>query len=93
MSPKLPVNTFQWTEDICQFNKDFVKSYNEEGDEAYFLEVYIHNFEMLRELHYGLAFVPEIINIEKVKQLVANLHNKKKYVIRIKKSKQPLNHG
>ena len=93
MSPKLPVNTFQWTEDISQFNKDFVKSYNEEGDEAYFLEVYIHNFEMLREIHYGLAFVPEIINIEKVKQLVANLHNKKKYVIRIKKSKQPLNHG
>ena len=93
MSPKLPVNTFQWTEDISQFNKDFVKSYNEEGDEAYFLEDYIHNFEMLRELHYGLAFVPEIINIEKAKQLVANLHNKKKYVIRIKKSKQPLNHG
>ena len=93
MLQKLPVNTFEWTEDISQFNKDFVKSYNEEGDEAYFLEVYIHNFEMLRELHYGLAFVPEIINIEKAKQLVANLHNKKKYVIRIKKSKQPLNHG
>ena len=67
MSQKLPVNTFEWTKDISQFNKDFVKSYNEEGDEAYFLEVYIHNFEMLHELHYDLAFVSEIIKIDKVK--------------------------
>ena len=67
MSQKLPVNTFEWTEDISQFNKDFVKSYNEEGDEAYFLEVYIHSFEMLHELHYDLAFVSEIIKIDKVK--------------------------
>ena len=67
MSQKLPVNTFEWTEDISQFNKDFVKSYNEEGDKAYFLEDYIHNFEMLHELHYDLAFVSEIIKIDKVK--------------------------
>ena len=35
MSQKLPVNNF----DTSQFNKDFIKNYNEESDERYFLEV------------------------------------------------------
>ena len=39
MSQKLSVNKFQWVEDTSQFNKDFIKSYNEESDEGYFLEV------------------------------------------------------
>ena len=36
MSQKLLVNNFEWIEDTCQFNKDFVKNYNEESDEGYF---------------------------------------------------------
>ena len=39
MSQKLPVNHFEWIEDTCQFNEDFIKIYNEENDEGYFLEV------------------------------------------------------
>ena len=39
MPKKLPVNKFERMEDTSQFNKDFIKSYNEESDEAYFLEV------------------------------------------------------
>ena len=39
MSQKLPVNGFKSVEDTSQFNKDFIKSYNEESDEGYFLEV------------------------------------------------------
>ena len=39
MSQKLPVNNFEWIEDTSQFNGDFIKSYNEESDEGYFLEV------------------------------------------------------
>ena len=39
MSQKLPVNNFEWIEETTQFNEDFIKSYNEESDEAYFVEV------------------------------------------------------
>ena len=39
MSQKLPVNVFKWVEDLSEFNEDFIKSYNEESDKAYFLEV------------------------------------------------------
>ena len=41
MLQKLPVNKFEWIEDTSQFNdfKDFIKSYNEESNEGYFLEV------------------------------------------------------
>ena len=41
MSQKLPVNNFEWMKDSSQFNEDFIKNYNEESNERYFLEVYI----------------------------------------------------
>ena len=39
MSPKLPVNNFEWIKDTCQSNEDFTKSYNEESDEGYLFKV------------------------------------------------------
>ena len=39
MSQKLLVNKFKWIEDVSQFNEDFIKKYNEESDEGYFLKV------------------------------------------------------
>ena len=30
---------FKWIKNTSQFNKDFIKNYNEDSDEAYFLEV------------------------------------------------------
>ena len=39
MLQKLPVNKFEWTEDAFQFNEDFIKNYNEESNERYFLEI------------------------------------------------------
>ena len=38
MQLKLPVNKFEWIKDTSQFNEDFIKNYNEESDEGYFLE-------------------------------------------------------
>ena len=32
MSQKLPVNNLEWTEEISQFNGNFIKNYNEESD-------------------------------------------------------------
>ena len=45
---KLPVNKFEWREEISQFNEDFIKSYNEESDEGYFLEF---DVQYLKKLH------------------------------------------
>ena len=92
MSQKLPVNNFEQINDTSQFNEDFIKNYNEESDEGYFLEVDVQYLEKLQELHNDLPFLPERLKIEKVKKLVVNLHDKTEYVIHIKNLKLSLNH-
>ena len=52
MSQKFAVNKFEWMEDTSSFNENFIKDYNEESDEGYFLEVdiqypYYTNFIMI----------------------------------------------
>ena len=47
MSQKLPVNNFEWVEDNSQSNEDFIKNYNEESDEGYFLEIDVQYPEKL----------------------------------------------
>ena len=55
-------------------SEDFIKNYNEENWKIY-------------ELHNDLPFLPERMKIEKVENLVANLHDKTEYVIHIKNLK------
>ena len=52
-----------------QFNKDFIKSYNEDINIGYFLEVDVQYPEELYELHNDLPFLPERMKIEKFKNL------------------------
>ena len=68
MSQKLPVNKFKWIEDTAQFNEDFVKNYDKECDEEYFLKEDIQYPEKLHELRNDLLFLPEACNY--------NLHDK-----------------
>ena len=84
MLQKLPVNNFEWIEDTSQFNEDFIKSYNEESDEGYFLEADIPYPEKLHEFHNDLPFLLERIKTEKAVKLVTNLHDKTEYVIYIR---------
>ena len=93
MSQKLRVSNIKWIEDIYQFNNDFVKNYNEESDEGYFLQVDVHYLKKLHEFHNDLPFLLDRMKIEKVKKLGANLHDETKYVIHIRNLKQALNHG
>ena len=39
MSKTQPVNDFKWVEHISELHENFIKIYNEEIDEKYFLEV------------------------------------------------------
>ena len=65
MSQKLPVNKFEWIEEISQFNKDFIKNYNKETDEGYFLEVDVQYPKKVHELHNDLPFLPSRKEIKK----------------------------
>ena len=73
--------------------KIFIKNYNEESDEGYFLEVDVQYPEKLHEIHNDLPFLPERMEIEKVEKLFNNLHEETEYDIHITNLKQAVNHG
>ena len=66
---KLPIDHFECTKDISQFNEDLIKNYDEEGDQRYFLEADVQYLEKLHELHNDQLFLPEKMKIEKQKPL------------------------
>ena len=39
VSQKLPVNGFEWVENLSQFKEHFIKKYDENSDKGYFFEV------------------------------------------------------
>ena len=47
MSQKLPVNNLEWIKDTSQFNEDFIKNYNKDNDEGYFLKIDVQYLEKL----------------------------------------------
>ena len=53
---KMPVNNFRWVEYVLEFNEYFIKSYNEESDEVYFLEIYVQYIENFHNLQNDLPF-------------------------------------
>ena len=93
MSIKLPINGFEWENDLSRFNKTFIKNYNENSDVGYFPEVDIEYPKQLWSLHKNLPFLPERKKLEKVEKLVCGIEDKEKYVIHIRALKQALNHG
>ena len=96
MLQKLPVNNFEWIKDTSQFNNDFIKSYNEESNKGYFLEVDVQFLDKFHNFHYNfndLPFLPERVNIEKVERLIPNLHDKTENIIHMKNLKQSLKNG
>ena len=96
MLQKLPVNNFEWIKDTSQFNNDFIKSYNEESNKGYFLEVDVQFLDKFHNFHNNfnnLPFLPERVNIEKVERLIPNLHDKTENIIHMKNLKQSLKNG
>ena len=57
MLQMFPVHDFEWIKDTSQFKEDFIKNYNEESDEGYFLEVDVQYISKLQELHNDLPFL------------------------------------
>ena len=70
------------------FNEDFIENCNEERDEGYFLEVDVQYFEKFHKIRNDLRFLPDRMNIEKVRKLVATLHGKTEDVVYIRNFEQ-----
>ena len=50
MSQNLLLGSFDWVEETSQFNKDFIKSSNDDSDVRYFLEADVQYLEKLHDL-------------------------------------------
>ena len=93
MSEKLPVDGFEWIEDISKIDEDFIKNYDENRDVGYFIKADIEYPKELHNKHSDLPFLSERMKVNQCKKLVCNLYDKKDYVDHIRLLKQDLNHG
>ena len=87
---KLSLSGFKWVEDLSKFNVDFIKSYNEQSSEGYFLEVDVQYPENLHETHNNLPFLPKIKKVDKVNKVVVNCKIKKRIYYTHKKSNRTI---
>ena len=76
MSKELPVNGFKWENDLSKFNENFIKSYNENRNVGYFLEVDIEFPKQWWSSHKDLPFLQEGRQLEKVQKLVCNIEGR-----------------
>ena len=70
MSERLLINNFKWVEETFQFNEDFIKSYNDDSDEGYFLVTDVQYLENLHNLYNDLPDLFESTKIEKIIKLI-----------------------
>ena len=71
MSQKLPVNGFKWVDER------FIKDYDKNSNNGYFLEVDVEYLKKLFKLHSDLSFLPERNKIKKCNKLACNILDKK----------------
>ena len=70
VSQKLPVNGFEWMEQLSEFDERFIKNYDENNDKAYILEVDVEYPENLFNLHCDLPFLPERKKLKHARSLL-----------------------
>ena len=78
MSEKLPVDGFEWVDDISEIDENFIKKYDEDSNVGCFIKAYIQYPNELHNTHSALLFLPEKVKVNKCKKLVCNLHDKKR---------------
>ena len=80
MSQKLPVKGFKWVKKkkLSEFNKGFIKKYDEDSSTGYFIEVDIDYPKELYNFHKDLPFLPERKKVEIVGKLICSIEDKEK---------------
>ena len=91
MIQKLPVDGFEWVEDLSIIDEDFIKNYDNDSNVGYIIEADIEYPKNLQSFHSDLPFLPERMKVNGCKKQVCNLYNKKN-VDHIRSLKQALNH-
>ena len=76
MSQTLPINGFKWEDDISRFSERFTKSYNENSNEGYFLEVDVEYSKKIFGSLKDLPFLAGRKKIEQVEKLVFSIEDK-----------------
>ena len=73
-------------------DEKFIKSYNQNSDKGYFLEVdsIPKTYLILIKIYF---FLPERKEIGKVEKLVCGIEDNEKFIVHIRALKQALNHG
>ena len=56
MSQKLPINGFEWLEELSEFDERFRKNYDENSNKGYILEVVVEYPKNVFNLHSDLPF-------------------------------------
>ena len=84
MPQPLPVDGFKFVKNVSKIDEDFIKSYDEDSDKRYILEVDVEYPKNLHDLHSDLPFLPERMKVNKSNKLVGNLYSKNNYVIHIR---------
>ena len=69
------------------------KNYEEDSNIGSFLEIDFQHPEKLHDLHNALPFLPDRTQIGMVEKFIANLYDKKVYIIHRRNLKQTLNNG
>ena len=59
MFQKLPVNGFRWKKNVSEFDENFIRSYDEDSNKRYILEVDVEYSKDLHNLHGDLPFLSE----------------------------------
>ena len=77
ISEPLPVNGFDWMEDLSKIDEDFIKNYDKDSDKGYILKVVVTYPKNLHDLHSGLPFLPERMKIDKCSKRICHFHDKK----------------
>ena len=90
MYEKLQINGFKWVgkSKLLRFNERFIKSYNENSDIGYFLEV--EDPKELFNLQKDLPFLPERKKVNECEKLICSIEDKEKYILN-KEWKQKMN--
>ena len=61
---KITSNGFKWVKKLSKSNEDFIKKYDENSNEGYFLEVDVKYSKQLSNTHKDLPFLSERKNLE-----------------------------
>ena len=65
MIQPLPVDGFDWLEDLSKIDEDFIKNHDEDSDKGCILDVDVEYLKNLYDLHSDLPFLPETMKIDK----------------------------